>query len=166
MTALRAYLEETPNPLDKIELVAELHDWPIERTSEDEVNMVVEGAWSDLHLCFNWRQDVEGLHLACGFDLKVPPNRREEVARLVTLVNGQLYFGHFDIWRHEGELMFRDGLLLAGAGDVTDAQVEALIQMALSSCERYFPAFQYVIWAGKTAEEALRNSILETAGEA
>ena len=166
MTALYAYHEETANPLDKIELVAELHDWQAERTSDDEINIRITSRWSDLYLCLNWRQDVEGLHLACSFDMKVPAIRREEVARLVTLINEQLYFGHFDIWRQDGDLLFRDGLLLAGAGEITDAQVEALINMALSSCERYFPAFQYVIWAGKNAEEAIRNSILETAGEA
>ena len=166
MTALYAYQDETANPLDKIELVAEMHDWHAERTSDDEINIRITSRWSDLYLCLNWRQDVEGLHLACSFDMKVPPLRREEVARLVTLINEQLYFGHFDIWRQDGELLFRDGLLLAGAAEITDAQVEAIIQMALSSCERYFPAFQYVIWAGKTAEEAIRSSILETAGEA
>jgi hypothetical protein len=166
LTALRAYREETLNPLDKVELVAEMQDWHADRTADDEMNLVVAGSWTDLHLCLNWRQDVEGLHLACAFDLRVPPNRREEVGRLVTLINEQLYFGHFDIWRSEGELMFRDGLLLAGAGEITDEQCIALINMALSSCERYYPAFQYVIWAGKTAEDAIQSSILETVGEA
>jgi hypothetical protein len=41
-----------------------------------------------------------------------------------------------------------------------------LIRLALDSCERYFPAFQFVIWAGKGAEEALQSSLLETVGEA
>jgi hypothetical protein len=41
-----------------------------------------------------------------------------------------------------------------------------LLRLALEACERYFPAFQFVIWAGKTAEEAIRSSLMETAGEA
>lgn len=166
MTALRAHRDEMLNPLDKFELVAEMHDWHADRTTDDEVTLVISGSWTELHLCLNWRSDVEGLHLACSFDLKVPANRREEVARLVTLVNERLYFGHFDIWRAEGDLMFRDGLLLAGASEITDEQCLTLIRMALASCERYYPAFQYVIWAGKTAEEAIQSSILETVGEA
>jgi hypothetical protein len=166
MTALQEFRGETLNPLDKIELMAELNDWPADRTTDDEMNLVVSGSWTNLHICLNWRRDLEGLHLACTFDLKVPPNRREEVARLVTLINEQLYFGHFDIWRAEGDLMFRDGLLLAGAGEISDEQCSALIRLAMSSCERYYPAFQYVIWAGKSAEEAIRASMLETVGEA
>ena len=76
MTSVRAYRDETLNPLDKVELVAEMQDWHADRTADDEMNLVVAGSWTDLHLCLNWRQDVEGLHLACAFDLRVPPNRR------------------------------------------------------------------------------------------
>ena len=37
---------------------------------------------------------------------------------------------------------------------------------ALDACERYFPAFQFVVWAGKTAREAIDAAMFETAGEA
>jgi hypothetical protein len=36
----------------------------------------------------------------------------------------------------------------------------------LESCERYFPAFQFVVWAGKGARAALDAALFETAGEA
>jgi hypothetical protein len=41
-----------------------------------------------------------------------------------------------------------------------------MIQLALAACERYFPALQFVIWAGRSAGEALDSSLLETMGEA
>jgi hypothetical protein len=166
MTAVLSLAKDPPNPLDKIEELAAAHDWCIERAADDEVNMIVEGAWSDLHLSVNWREDLEGLHLACAFDLKIPPQRREEVSRLVGLINEQLYFGHFDVWRQEGSLMFRNSLMLTGGAEATLAQCEGLIRLALETCERYFPSFQFVIWAGKPAEEALQASLLETVGEA
>ena len=84
----------------------------------------------------------------------------------MTLINEQLYFGHFDIWRRDGILMFRDGLILSGGVEISEQQCEMLIRMALQSCERYFPAFQYVIWAGKPAEAAMESCLMETAGEA
>lgn len=166
MTALLAATEDPQNPLDLIEEIASARDWCIDRAAEDEVNMIVEGSWSDLHLCLNWREDMEGLHLACSFDMKIPGHRREEACRLASLINEQLYFGHFDIWRQEGTLMFRNGLLLSGGAEATHAQCDALIGQALETCERYFPSFQFVIWAGKRAEEALQSSLLETVGEA
>lgn len=165
MPAVLAVRKEKANPLDKIEDLAAAHDWTVER-EDNEINMVVEGGWSDLHLCITWRPDLEGLHFACTFDLKVPAARRDEVSRLVGLINEQLYFGHFDCWRQQGLVLFRDGLLLAGGAEASRAQCEALIRLALETCERYFPAFQFVIWAGKEAQEALQSSLLETVGEA
>lgn len=166
MTAVHALIEENGNPLDRIEQIADANNWMVDRSNDDEVHLVVSGSWTDLHLCLNWRQDLEGLHLACTFDLKVPAGRREEVARVVSLINEQLYFGHFDIWRRDGMLLFRNGLILSGGVEINDAQCATLIRMALDACERYFPAFQFVIWAGKTAEEAIQSSLMETAGQA
>ena len=37
---------------------------------------------------------------------------------------------------------------------------------AIESCERYFQAFQFVVWAGKDAVEALEGVLFETVGEA
>ena len=53
-----------------------------------------------------------------------------------------------------------------GGAGTNDAQCETLIRLAIEACERYFPTFQFVIWAGKSAEQALEASLLETVGEA
>jgi hypothetical protein len=37
---------------------------------------------------------------------------------------------------------------------------------AVQTCERYYPAFQFVVWAGKTAAEAMNAALFDTAGEA
>ena len=76
------------------------------------------------------------------------------------LVNEQLYFGHFDIWRQDGSIVFRNGLILAGGAEANEAQCESLIRIAIEACERYFPPLQFVMWAGKSAEEAIASSLL------
>ena len=57
-------------------------------------------------------------------------------------------------------------LLLAGGAEASGRQCEALLENAVSAAERYYPAFQFVIWAGKTAREAMDATLFETAGEA
>lgn len=166
MSAIHALADDVANPIDVVEQIAAGHDWTVDRCAEDEIHMVVGGSFTDLHICLNWRVDLEALHLACTFDLKVPPRRHDEVGRLLNLVNEQLYLGHFDLWRGDGTLLFRNGLILAGGAVVAESQCEALISLALQACDRYFPAFQYVIWAGKGATEAIQSSLMETAGEA
>ena len=65
-----------------------------------------------------------------------------------------------------GSLLFRNSLLLAGNAEPNDAQCEALIRFAVETCERYFPAVQFVVWAGQNAGDALEAAMIDTWGEA
>ena len=153
------------NPVDLVEDIAGHNDWTCERTGADELTLTVAGQWTDYHVSLNWRDDLETLHIACAFDAKIPDNRLNEVYRLVAQINEQLWLGHFDIWIPEGLVMFRHGLMLNGAL-ATTGQCEAMLKVALEACERYYQAFQFVIWAGKTAEQAIEAAMFDTAGEA
>lgn len=166
MAAPLARSEGPANPLDLVETLARERDWPFERQVDDEITVVVTGRWADYHLSLNWDDQLEGLHVVSAFDFKVPPTRRTEVCRLMAMVNEQMWSGHFDLWSQEGILMCRTSLLLTGGAEVNLQQCEALMQVTLEACERYFPAFQFTIWAGKTAEAAIESALLETAGEA
>ena len=154
------------NPVDMIEVVAASNDWAFERTGEDEIAIAVAGNWTDYHVSFSWMEDFEALHLACAFDIKVPENRVLEVMRLLSIINEQMLFGHFDLWEQEGAIMFRQALLLCGGAEPTSQQVEVLLNSALEACETYYQAFQFVIWSGTSAREALNSALFETQGNA
>ncbi len=154
------------NPVDTIEQFAERNDWIFDRSGDDEITISMPGAYADYHVSFTWLEEMGGLHLACAFDFKVVDRRRGEILELMSRINEQLWLGHFDIWAKEGILMFRQTLLLGKDAEMNPMQVETLVKTAVDTSERYFPAFQFVVWAGKTAQEALDAVILETAGEA
>ena len=94
--AERSY-DRVINPIDLVEQLAQTHDWPTDRTSDDELTLIVAGTWTDYHVSLNWRDDLEALHLACAFDFRVPENRLTEMYRLVAQINEQLWLGHFDL---------------------------------------------------------------------
>lgn len=154
------------NPVDLVERLAAVNNWSFERSGDGEITLSMKGNWTDYHVSFQWMTELEALHLACAFDLKVPENRRAEVLKLLAIVNEQLWVGHFDLWSDEGMVMYRHALLLAGGASVSGRQCEAQLERAADAVERYFPAFQFVIWAGKTAREAIDAAMFETAGEA
>jgi hypothetical protein len=166
MALLELELERNLHPVDIIEHIAALNDWNFERQDADEISISVRGSWGDYHVSFNWMEDLESLHIACAFDLKVPENRRAEVKQLISLVNEQLWIGHFDIWNGEGVVLFRNSHLLTGGADVTPQQCEALLRSATDACDLYYQAFQFVVWAGKSGAEALSTVMFETVGEA
>jgi hypothetical protein len=153
------------NPIDLVERVANANDWGCDRSGDDELTLIVAGTLTDYHISLNWRDDLETLHLACAFDFKVPEGRLSEIYRLIAQINEQLWIGHFDLWTQEGLIMFRQGLLLNGSV-ATTSQCEALLKAALDACERYYQAFQFVVWAGKESREALVSTMFETEGRA
>ena len=157
---------EHVNPVDVVERMAATHDWSFARASEDEVTLVVAGKWTDYQVSFTWMSNIEALHLACAFELRVPQARRNEIVELVAKVNEQLWVGHFDLWFDDGLVMFRHALLLTGGIAASGAQCESALGTGLEACERYYQAFQFVLWAGKSPAEALDATMFETSGEA
>jgi hypothetical protein len=166
MSLIEIASDPRTNPLDVVEHMAAGNNWPFERAGEDEIGLVVTGRWTNYQVSFTWMGDIEALHLACAFDVKVPDTRLAEVQQLIGLINEQLWIGHFDVWTQTGVVMFRHALVLAGGVAASGRQCEAMLGTALDSCERYFPAFQFVIWAGKSARAAMDSAMFETAGEA
>lgn len=158
--------DRAQHPVDMIENIASINDWTFERQDADEISISVRGGWGDYHVSFNWMEELESLHVACAFDLKVPEVRRAEVKHLVALVNEQMWVGHFDLWGGEGVVLFRHSHLLSGGAEVSPTQCSALMQAATDACDLYYQAFQFVIWAGKSAEDALDAVMFETVGEA
>ncbi|KPF51540.1 hypothetical protein HNR26_002887 [Rhizobium rosettiformans] len=166
MSLMEIEVERQSNPVDMIEFVAATNDWSFERSGEDEIAMTVEGRWADYHVSFSWMEEFEALHLASAFDLKIPESRLNEVIKLLSYVNGQVLMGHFDLWRNEDVVIFRQSLLLAGGAEPTNRQVEVLLSSAVDACEAYYQAFQFVVWSGMDAKSAMDAVLFETVGEA
>ena len=154
------------HPVDTVEALADDNKWSFERAGEDEIAILVAGVWTDYNVSFSWMEDFEALHVACAFDMRVPEKRVVETMRLMSLVNEQMLFGHFDLWLQDGSVMFRHAVPLAGGAEANESQIECLLSSALNSCERYYQAFQFVVWAGRTASEALDSVLFDTVGEA
>lgn len=156
----------TSNPLDLLEEIVGANDWAFDRASSEELAVEINGRWCDYRLFFWWQEDLGALHFSCALEARVAADRRPEVHHLLALVNEKLWLGHFDLSSDDGQPMFRHTLLLRGAEAVSVEQMEDLVDIAMSECERFFPAFQYVIWGGKAAPEAMAAAIFDTEGEA
>ena len=106
------------------------------------------------------------LHFSCVFETRVDIQSYSGVHHLLALINEKLWLGHFDLSSEDGTPMFSHTLLLRGAGPASVEQLEDLVDVSVSESDRYYPAFQFVIWGGKTAAEALNAALIDVAGEA
>lgn len=163
---LPSALSLRPNPVDAIEEAAHGRDWSFERASLDEIAIRHEGAWTTYEIAFAWLEDDEALHVSCCFEQAVPPARLDETVRLVAQINERLVMGHLELWFKDATVTFRHALPLNGGVEPTEAQIAALVDQAFTACERHYQAFQFVIWAGKDAGDALDSVLFDTVGEA
>ena len=130
--------------------------------------MVVEisGRWCDYRLLFVWQREMSALHYSCGLEMKVPRARRAPIFELLAAVNERLWLGHFDLADGDDSPSFRQGVLLRGVFGASVEQIEDLVDISISECERFFPAFQLVVWGGKSAKEAIAAAMIDPVGEA
>lgn len=167
MPELSTYMVETHNnPLDIVEQIVLANEWTYDRRNEDELAAEVAGGWCDYSMFFCWREELETMHFSCALDLKVPAPKRTSISELLLEINEKLWLGHFGVWIEEGVPMFRHALILRGASSTSVETLEDLVDTALFESERFFPAFQYVIWGGKNPKEAIQLSLLDVVGQA
>jgi len=154
------------NPLDLIEQMFDSSGWPYERIGGEEISASVKADWAEYHLRFFWREEGKILQTACFFDIKVPDAKKPAIYETLARVNERMWLGHFELWEEDSVLLFRHASL--SDDDVTGEldRCETLIETALSECERYYPVFQFVIWAGKSPAEAIEIAMLDTVGNA
>ncbi len=156
----------TENPLDVVEQVVNFRELVCERPAQDELVAEIEGSWCNYRLWFSWQPDLQGLMLISAFDLKILKTSRAQVCELLCLINERIWLGHFDMNSEDGSISFRHGVLMKGMGNVSEAQMSELMDVAFEECERFYPAFQSVIWGGQKPADALKFAMFETFGEA
>jgi hypothetical protein len=156
-------------PLDMLERYFGAHGWSFERHGAEEIVATVEGSWTKYQLRALWRAEERVLQFIALPDIRVPEGKRASVFEALSLINEQLWLGHFEMWSADGTLLFRHASMLPEGdddGDLTFGQAETLVEAAIDECERYYPVFQFVLWAGKSPREALDAALIDTAGEA
>ncbi len=154
------------NPLDLVEQVISANDWAFDRRSESDMAAEAPGKWCDYGLYFCWSNEISVMHFSCAFDLKAPEKRRSALYELLAKANEKLWIGHFGMDEDTGMPIYRHSVLLRGTPSASAESIEDLVDIALTECERFFPAFQFVLWGGKSPSDALEAAMLECIGEA
>lgn len=155
-------------PIDMLEQYFAAHGWAHERNGEDEIVANFQGSWAQYELRAVWRDEDRVLQFLALPDIRVPGDKRTPIYETLGLINEQMWIGHFEMWASSGMLLFRHAMLLEAGEEaqLTIDQAETLVEAAIDECERFYPVFQFVLWADKTPQEAIAAALIETQGEA
>ena len=157
---------EDAAPVEMLAAIFDAHGWAYEYVSDDEICGEIPGGWTTYQLRGVWRTEDNVLQVLCLPDIRVPDAKRGHAHELLALVNEQLWLGHFDVWSHGGVLVYRHGLMLGDEGMLSLSVAQLAVESAVAECDRFYPAFQFVLWGDKSPRDALDAALVDAAGEA
>ena len=160
------YIEEDLHPIDMVETLAEYHEWDFDRIADDQIAMAVEGQWRTYSVTLAWSGVDETLRMVCTFEMEPPEDKLGRLYETLNAVNDQCWAGSFTWWNEQKLMVYRYALVQAGASQPTPEQITTLINGAVLTAERYYPAFQLVVWGERSTEDAMQIAMTEAYGRA
>lgn len=153
--------------MEVVESCLAVAGWDFQRDEDDDsLQCIAASRWGDMGGMFAARSEPPALHFSITLDVKPTSARRTQIAELVMMANERLWLGHFDYWAEEGVIIFRHALPMLDRAEPQTGEVRAVMAAGLDAVNMFIPAFNFVIWAGKTPSEAMEAAMFETAGEA
>jgi len=162
-TRLSEALPARGNPIEVFERISVAEHYEFEKVNGREIHITLPGLWCHHDLILSWDETAEAISLYLAFDGRIPGGRSDDMCRLISLINERLTHGHFDYWGQNNALVYRHSHSLRGGAKLLVEQAQDMIAQALDAAERGYPASQYVIWAGKSPEDALTSALVDLA---
>ena len=154
------------NPIDIVEDVIYGKKWTFSRSDDYELVAEISSQWCQYRLYFTWSEQIKAISYTITFDLKFPENKIGKAHELLALINEKLWIGHFDITSINGIPAYRHTVLSLPENDMLHHQLEDLVDIAIYECEKYYPAFQLVLFEDSNPSKALSLSTFDTIGRA
>ena len=158
---------DSANPIETLESIAKENKWPLEKISDEEATLEVEGRWGQFNLSFVWQEDYQALLFCCTSDLRVPKEKMQAIKDMLFDINNKTWLGHFDLDDSDEKfVLFRYTSLMRGYTLNAQEHVEDLIELAMTEFDRFYPAFKAVLSERKVANDIMITMLADPMGEA
>ena len=154
------------NPIDIIEDVIHSKKWSFSRSADHELVAEIASQWCQYRLYFSWSEQIKAINFTITFDFKFPQTNLSSAFELLALINERLWIGHFDITSKNGIPAFRHTVLDPQDNEMLHHKLEDLMDIAIYECEKYYPAFQLVLFEDYLPKDALDLCSIEILGRA
>jgi len=154
------------NPIDIVEDVIHGKKWSFSRSDDYELVAEIASQWCQYRLYFTWSEQIRAISFTVTFDIKFPQSKYKSAYELLALINEKLWIGHFDITKKNGIPAYRHTVLSLPENEMLQHQLEDLVDIAIYECEKYYPAFQLVLFDDSLPSNALSVSTFDIIGSA
>ena len=164
--SLSEFITTEIHPIDIVETLAEMNEWEFDRVGDDQIAMAVEGQWRTYSITLAWSAYDDTLRLICSYEMEPPEETDDAIHELLNRINDTCWHGAFTWWGAQKLMVWRYGLVLAPGQAASPEQIDRLINSAVATCERYYPAFQLTTWGNHSPADAMQVAIGRTYGRA
>jgi len=154
------------NPIDIIEDVIHSKKWAFSRAANHELVAEITTESCQYRLYFSWSEQIKAINFTVTFDFKIPKSKSKNVYELLARINEKLWIGHFDITSKNGIPAYRYTIFESHENEMFYNQLEDLVDIAIYECEKYYPAFQLLLFDRSCPKEALEFCIIDVLGRA
>ena len=166
MAQTEMFLEDEIHPIDIVEHLAEHHEWEFDRIEENQIAMAVQGQWRTYSITLAWSGFDETLRIICSFEMEPPIEKLKDLYETLNVANDRCWTGAFTFWEEQKLMVYRYGLVLSGGQIATTEQIDTMISSSVLAAEKYYPAFQLVIYDNQSPDRAMQVAIAEAYGHA
>ncbi len=156
--------DEETNPLDGVEDILAGYNWTFNRMAEDELTVEVAGKFCTYKLFFIWQPDMNAMQFWAQYDVKIHAANALKASIALAHINENLWMGHFDIPKDTKTPSFRYTYLLNKSAHTIYEPLEELVDIALTQCEKFYPAFRLLSLENVANDETLPLALMETQG--
>ena len=154
------------NPLELVAQFACQQDWLLNRTNINRLIADVPGRWGQHQLCAEWFETEETLDVSYNLDITFDNIHLSEVTTLTSLLNQELWLGHFLACERTNNIKIKHKLILRGAGGPSPEQIEDIIEILLGEAEQAFPTIYQVLNGPYAARDVVPFGIIQSHGHA
>ena len=154
------------NPLDALEEIIFLKQWPCSRANDYELISEIRGKKCLYRLYIVWSESINAISITITSDIRVPHNLKRPIYELLSLINENLWMGHFDITSKNGIPAYRNTYLIKEKNIENIQTIEDLVDIGVNDCEKFYPSFQMVLWEECSPTSAAATCLMETVGQA
>ena len=98
--------------------------------------------------------------------MEPPTEKLKDLYETLNVANDRCWTGAFTFWKKQKLMVYRYGLVLAGGQIATAEQIDSMISSAVLTAEKYYPAFQLVVYDNQSPDSAMQVAIAEAYGHA
>ena len=121
-------VETVADPMETVESILESDDrFRCERAEDGDLHFSFKCSSGETVGYFSYREELPALLFTLGFDIQAPASRRDESVKLASLINENLWLGHFDVWSDDGTIIFRHAMPMIGRDDISVGEVQAML---------------------------------------